>query len=182
MKRGEAPAKKRVGRKSRAVGAKRGELATSAARIDAFVQAMTSGANMTQTDAAIAAGYAPRNAHVTASRLMADPMVRDRIKEAQARREAACAMSARERMDLLVSIARGEVLAPIGIAEGCAIEAPPKHADRIKSVDILNKMTGAYPDLKHKVEVSQVPATAEQLRAALEQAQRVEEMRKRLGS
>lgn len=182
MKRGTAPAKKRVAKKSRPTGQRRAASATSAMRVDAFVEAMISGANITQTDAAIAAGYAPRSAHVQASRLMADPMVRDRIKEAQARREAACAMSARERMDLLVSIARGEVLAPIGIAEGCAIEAPPKHADRIKSIDILNKMTGAYPDLKHKVEVSQVPATAEQLRAALEQAQRVEEMRKRLGS
>lgn len=180
MKRGTAPAKKRVAKKSRPTGQKRATSATSAMRVGAFVQAMTSGANTTQTDAAIAAGYAPRNAHVTASRLMADPTVRDRIKEAQARREATCAMSARERMDLLVSIARGEVLAPIGIAEGCVVEGPPRHADRLKSVDMLNKMTGAYPDQKHKVEVSQVPATAEQLRAALEHQTRVEAMERRL--
>ena len=179
MKRGEAQKK---GRRRRADFApqRRSETATDAMRRDAFVQAMLSGENVTQTDAAIRAGYAPRSAHTTATRLMKDPLVQERIREAQARRAAACDMSADELTRFLVSMARGEVLATVGIAEGCAIEAPPKHADRLKAADMLLKLTGAYPDQKHKVELSQVPATADQLRAALEQATRVDEMRKRL--
>lgn len=181
MKRGEAPAKKRDASKARPKGKSgRTDTVTSALRIDAFVQKMTSGDNTTQTEAAIAAGYAPRNAHVTASRLMKDPEVQRRIREAQARRAEACDMSAAELTRFLVAMARGEVLATIGIVDGVPIEGPPKHADRIKSADMLLKLTGAYPDQKHKVEVSSVPATAEQLEAALEQRRRIEEMEKRL--
>lgn len=181
MRRSEAPAKTRGSAKSRPTGKRgRADTMTSALRIDAFVQKMTSGDNVTQTEAAIAAGYAPRNAHVTASRLMKDPLVQERIREAQARRRAACDMSADELTRFLVSMARGEVLAVVGLHEGIPIEGSPKHADRLKSADMLLKLTGAYPDQKHKVEVSAVPATSEQLEAALEQAKRIEAMKAKL--
>lgn len=179
MKQRDAAPKGRVSKKSRG-GQARAASATSEMRIEAFVQAMLSGANPTQTDAAIAAGYAPGSAHVTAVRLMKDPTVQARLKEGRARRAAACDMSADELTRFLVSMVRGEVLATIGIAEGCAIEAPPKHADRNKAADMLLKLTGAYPDQKHKVEVSAAPATSEQLEAALEQAKRIEAMKTRL--
>lgn len=179
VKQGTAPKK---GRRKRTDFAprKRSETVTDAKRREAFVQAMLSGENVTQTEAAVRAGYAPRSAHTTATRLMKDPLVQERIREAQARRAAACDMSADEITRFLVSMARGEVLATIGIAEGCAIEAPPKHADRIKAADMLLKLTGAYPDQKHKVEVSAVPATSEQLEAALEQRRLVEAMQRKL--
>jgi len=179
VKQGTAPKK---GRRKRTDFApqKRSETVTDSMRREAFVQAMLSGANPTQTEAAIAAGYAPRNAHVTASRLMRDPLVQERIREAQARRAAACDMSADEITRFLVSMARGEVLAVVGMHEGIPVEGPPKHADRLKSADMLLKLTGAYPDTKHKVEVSAVPATSEQLEAALEQAKRIEAMKAKL--
>lgn len=181
MKQGEAPARPRVSKKSRPRGRKRGESATSSARIDAFVAQMTSGANITQTDAAIAAGYAPRNAHVQASRLMKDETVRARIKEAQARAAEICAMSVADRMSVLIQIARGELLAPLGVSEGLPVEGRPKHSDRLKGIDMLNKMTGAYPAEKREVTVAEVPATAEQLRAALEHADRLAALRKAAG-
>ncbi len=181
MKQGEAPEKKRTPKKARPTGKPgRANSVVTAQRIDAFVQGMTSGANVTQTEAAIAAGYAPRNAHVTASRLMKNPLVQERIREAQARRAAACDMSADELTRFLVSMARGEVLAVVGLHEGIPVEGPPKHADRLKSADMLLKLTGAYPDTRHKVEVSSVPATSEQLEAALEQAKRIEAMKAKL--
>lgn len=75
-----------------------------------------------------AAGMSDASVYTEAARLMRKTAVRQRLEQLRKELEDAAIASARERLELLTQIIRGE--RPVG--------------DKLKAVDLMNKMTGAY--------------------------------------
>ena len=75
-----------------------------------------------------AAGMSDETVYKEASRLAGRAAVRKRLEQLRKELEDAAIANARERLELLTQIIRGE--RPVG--------------DKLKAVDLMNKMTGAY--------------------------------------
>ena len=103
------------------------------ARQRAFVEAYNGNA----TQAAIAAGYSARTADKIGPRLVGKSSIASAIRARENARRNALIMNREERMIALTAIARN-------------IEEATR--DRIKAVEVLNKMTGEYLE---RVEIKQ---------------------------
>ena len=81
------------------------------------------------TEAAIKAGYSPKTAGKIGSQLLEKTRISEAIREREEKRKNALIMSREERMMTLTQIARNEA---------------EQTKERIKAVDVLNKMGGDY--------------------------------------
>ena len=97
---------------------------------EAFVRQLLEGKSQAQAyrNAYDAAGMSDDSVYREASRLAQRAAVRKRLEELRKELDDAAIASARERLELLTQILRGE--RPVG--------------DKLKAVDLMNKMTGAY--------------------------------------
>lgn len=80
------------------------------------------------TDAAIKAGYSKKYAGPNAGKLLKNTKVLDYLNNLRKMGTAKTILTAQERQEILSEIAR----------------LPYKTSDRIKAIDVLNKMTGEY--------------------------------------
>ena len=87
------------------------------------------------TESAIKAGYKEQTARVTASKILTKANIQEYVKELQEKAKTSRIMTAIERREFLTELIKNR---------------NEKVADRLKALDILNKMDGAYTN---KVEV-----------------------------
>jgi len=128
----------------RAESAKRERPLTERAR--RFVEAYAASGNATH--AARVAGYAgdDRTLSVAGAKLVANPKVASAIAELGRQRTRANIATREERLELLTSIARGDMHAPIGIRDGRVIFGPPTHDARRKAAMDIARMNGELLD------------------------------------
>lgn len=124
----------------------------------------------TATEAARRAGYSAAYANREASRLAKDPRIRAYVRDLRAELEEEAIMAAREVLQRLTRIARGEgkVLrsTPTGV-----VELPPDWSDQLRALSLLGKHHGLFVE-RHDVALSKHPRdmTDEQLLEALSAA------------
>lgn len=97
---------------------------------EAFVRQLLEGKTQAQAyrNAYDAAGMSRQTVYREASRLARSEAVRNRLQQLRVAREDTAVANVRERLELLTQILREERPA----------------ADKLKAVDLMNKMTGAY--------------------------------------
>ena len=89
------------------------------------------------TQAAINAGYAKSGARTEASRMLAKPNIAARVAELQAEIKARTMLDVERRMEILAKIATEEY---------------ESQNDRMRAIDLLNKMTGEYTQ-RHEIDM-----------------------------
>lgn len=94
---------------------------------------------------AIKAGYAPKNARITASKLLTRANVRAEISRLSEKREKKAIMDANEVMELYSAIARGEVKDQFGLDASLADRIKAMNELAKRTVDIENRIKG-IPD------------------------------------
>ena len=134
--------------------APRGQKKDSAARIEAFCLAYH--ANPNGKEAATEAGYSPRAAESTASRLLRTSKVADRLQQLAAVHESKKVASGKERREFLTQVLRGQVEdVASGGKELTYIHTPTPVAERTKAAVELAKMDGDYAAVKVDVKVTE---------------------------
>ena len=107
---------------------KRGEVALKLnARQKAFCEFYVASGNATES--AIKAGYREQTARVTASKILTKANIQEYVKELQEKAKTSRIMTAIERREFLTKFIKN---------------GNEKAADRLKALDILNKMDGEY--------------------------------------
>lgn len=107
---------------------KRGEVALKLnARQKAFCEFYVASGNATES--AIKAGYREQTARVTASKILTKANIQEYVKELQEKAKTSRIMTAIERREFLTELIKN---------------GNEKAADRLKALDILNKMDGEY--------------------------------------
>lgn len=107
---------------------KRGEVALKLnARQKAFCEFYVASGNATES--AIKAGYREQTARVTASKILTKANIQEYVKELQEKAKTSRIMTAIERREFLTELIKNR---------------NEKAADRLKALDILNKMDGEY--------------------------------------
>ena len=107
---------------------KRGEVALKLnARQKAFCEFYVASGNATES--AIKAGYKEQTARVTASKILTKANIQEYVKELQEKAKTSRIMTAIERREFLTELIKNR---------------NEKAADRLKALDILNKMDGEY--------------------------------------
>lgn len=94
---------------------------------------------------AIKAGYAPKNARITASKLLTRANVKAEISRLSEKREKKAIMDANEVMELYSAIARGEVKDQFGLEASLADRIKAMNELAKRTVDIDNRVKG-IPD------------------------------------
>lgn len=107
-----------------------------------FVEAFAASGN--QTHSARVAGYTGSDDALAqwGHRLVRNPKVASAIAELSRKRTRANIATREERLELLSEIARGEKLAPIGVANGKPVLGPPSHDARRKAAMDIARMNG----------------------------------------
>ena len=113
-----------------------------------FVEEYIIDANATQ--AAIRAGYKPKNARATGAENLTKPYIRAAIDEALERMHDQRTADAREVMEYLTSVLRGEsrahVLSLCGDGYQEVIDKPPDEKERLKAAELLGKRYALFND------------------------------------
>lgn len=113
------------------------------ARQAAFARSLLQG--MSAAAAAREAGYSPKYADRQAHRLAKLPQVVAYLEELKAKADDESVMTARETLQRLTSIARGEGRIPRSTPNGI-YDLPPDWTDRHRALDALAKHHGLYSD------------------------------------
>lgn len=119
-----------------------------------FVEAYAASGNGTHS--ARVAGYAGSDDTLAqmAAKLKRRPRVSDAIIELARRRTAATEVTRERRLEVLSQIVEGEILAPIGIANGKPVYGPPSHDARRKAAMDVARMKGELLDTRPAVDVN----------------------------
>lgn len=83
-------------------------------------------------------------AMASASRLLRNDKVKEYIESLQKELKEDAIMSAKERMEWLTKVVKGEITHTSYGSNGEAYENEAYISDKLKSIDIMNKMTGEY--------------------------------------
>lgn len=102
---------------------------------------------------AIKAGYAPKNAHVTASKFLTKSNIQEEISRLNERAEKKSIMDAQEVMELYSAIARGEVKDQFGLDASLADRIKAMNELAKRTVDIENRLKGT-PDNVVQIKVN----------------------------
>lgn len=120
-----------------------------------FFEAIIADPTITQTQAAIDAGYSEKTAASTASRLMKDPEIIAALGEWKKEQHEKNTARADEVIEFLTSVMRGESVdnIPLFIGDGEQelTEGVPSARDRLKAAEMLGKYYALFTD-KHSVE------------------------------
>ncbi|MCI1921961.1 MAG: terminase small subunit [Liquorilactobacillus nagelii] len=98
------------------------------------------------TDAAIKAGYSKKYAHTNASKLLQNTAIKNYIAERRKEIESHKIMDAKEAMQLLTSIARGEVKETVIVSTKDAVWREQKEADLKTRISAIKEILKRYPD------------------------------------
>ncbi|WP_418383995.1 terminase small subunit [Akkermansia sp.] len=90
------------------------------------------------------------SAQAAASRKMKEPGIKEEIRKIRERLCDENCLTLQEKRLRLAEIARGKALFS---GEGFLFEVPPSHSERMKAIDLDNKMTGDYAPEKRDVSV-----------------------------
>ena len=102
---------------------------------------------------AIKAGYAPKNARITASKLLTRANVKLEIARLSEKREKKAIMDANEVMELYSAIARGEVKDQFGLDASLNDRIKAMNEIAKRTVDIDNRIKG-IPDSNNQVNIN----------------------------
>ena len=98
------------------------------------------------TDAAIKAGYAKRSARSIGQENLTKPDIKNYIAERRKEIESHKIMDAKEAMQLLTSIARGETKETVIISAGTDVYEEEKEADLKTRISAIKEILKRYPD------------------------------------
>lgn len=98
------------------------------------------------TDAAIKAGYAKRSARSIGQENLTKPAIKNYIAERRKKIESHKIMDAKEAMQLLASIARGETKETVIISTGTDVFEKKKEADLKTRISAIKEILKRYPD------------------------------------
>ncbi|MFT8491571.1 terminase small subunit [Oenococcus sicerae] len=98
------------------------------------------------TDAAIKAGYSKKYAHTNASKLLQNTTIKNYIAERRRKIESQKTMDAKEAMELLTSIARGETKETVVISTQFDVESVEKEADLKTRISAVKEILKRYPN------------------------------------
>ena len=104
-------------------------------------------------ESAIKAGYAPKSANVTASKLLTKTNIHNEITRITGRKERKAIMDAQEVMELYSAIARGEVKDQFGLDASLADRIKAMNELAKRTVDIENRMKG-IPDQNNQININ----------------------------
>ena len=115
------------------------------------------------TDAAIKAGYSKKYAHTNASKLLQNTTIKNYIAERRKKIESQKTMDAKEAMELLTSIARGETKETVIVAAGPDVYSEEKEADLKTRISAVKEILKRYPndDEVIKVQLRKLKAEAD---------------------
>ncbi|MFT8557721.1 MULTISPECIES: terminase small subunit [Liquorilactobacillus] len=124
------------------------------------------------TDAAIKAGYSKKYAHTNASKLLQNTTIKNYIAERRKKIESQKTMDAKEAMELLTSIARGETKETVIVAAGPDVYSEEKEADLKTRISAVKEILKRYPndDEVIKVQLRKLKAEADIAEVKAEQA------------
>ncbi|MFT9452379.1 terminase small subunit [Liquorilactobacillus ghanensis] len=98
------------------------------------------------TDAAIKAGYAERSARSIGQENLTKPDIKNYVAERRKEIESHKIMDAKEAMQLLTSIARGETKETVVISTQLDVESVEKEADLKTRISAIKEILKRYPD------------------------------------
>ncbi|MFT8937421.1 terminase small subunit [Liquorilactobacillus sp.] len=98
------------------------------------------------TDAAIKAGYSKKYAHTNASKLLQNTTIKNYIAERRKKIESQKTMDAKEAMELLTSIARGETKETVIVTAGLDVYSEEKEADLKTRISAVKEILKRYPN------------------------------------
>ena len=105
------------------------------------------------TEAAKRSGYSPKHAYVIGGENLRKPEVRKAIDERLDKLASERIADAKEAMEYLTSIMRGEKKEVVVTQSGKKFEVPPKICDRNRAAELILKVHGKFKD-KVEVEMS----------------------------
>jgi len=115
------------------------------------------GSNGTKAYLSVYKCKSENTARINASRLLTNANVMEYVKELQQKVEDKAILSAQERMEYLTQLIKGEVIETVIRGKDADMfEVEACFNDKIKAIDVLNKMDGQYID---RVELKQVDTT-----------------------
>lgn len=115
--------------------------------------------DLNATQAAIRAGYSPKTANEQGARLLANVSVKAYIDEQMKQIHSEKTADAREVLEYLTAVMRGESSSEIVVVEGCGegvsearrVQKAPDEKERLKAAELIGKRHGLFTD---KVNVS----------------------------
>lgn len=110
--------------------------------------------DLNATQAAIRAGYSPKTAEQTASRLLRNVKVQEYLAELMDKKESELIASQDEVLKYLTSVMRGKSksteIVVEGIGDGCSkamtVLKEPSEKERLKAAELLGRRYGLYTD------------------------------------
>lgn len=106
------------------------------------------------TDAAIKAGYAKRSARSIGQENLTKPDIKNYIAERRKEIESHKIMDAKEAMQLLASIARGETKETVIVSTGTDVFEKKKEADLKTRISAIKEILKRYPDKNNDEEIT----------------------------
>lgn len=106
------------------------------------------------TQAAIRAGYSEKFAHTNANKLLQNTTIKEYIDEQLEQIHSDKTADAREVLEYLTSVLRGESSAEVvvveGVGEGCSearrVRKAPDEKERLKAAELIGKRYGLFAD------------------------------------
>lgn len=113
------------------------------------------------TQAAIKAGYSKKYANTNASKLLRNTTIKSYLAERMKSIDSERIMSAKEAVELLTGIGRGEVKETVVIASPTGVETVEKEADLKTRISAIKEILKRYPDNDKLMEQQLRKLTAE---------------------
>lgn len=113
------------------------------------------------TRAAIKAGYSKKYANTNASKLLRNTTIKSYLAERMKSIDSERIMSAKEAVELLTGIGRGEVKETVVIASPTGVETVEKEADLKTRISAIKEILKRYPDNDKLMEQQLRKLTAE---------------------
>ena len=113
------------------------------------------------TQAAIVAGYSKKSAQQTGSENLLKPVIKNYIDERMRTIENNRIMTAKEAVELLTGIGRGEVKETVVVASPMGVETVEKEADLKTRISAIKEILKRYPDNDKLMEQQLRKLTAE---------------------
>lgn len=100
------------------------------------------------TQAAIKAGYAPKNAGQTGAENLRKPQIQAELKRRNDELQSQKTMDMQEVMERLASFGRGEATEEQVTNSGEIVQVKTKNSDQIRALELIGKRYGAWTDKK----------------------------------
>jgi len=113
------------------------------------------------TQAAIKAGYSKKHANTNVSKLLQNTTIKSYLAERMKSIDSERIMSAKEAVELLTGIGRGEIRETVVVASPVGVETVEKEADLKTRISAIKEILKRYPDNDKLMEQQLRKSTAE---------------------